>query len=198
MFKVYFNYGCMKSGKTADLLITAHNNKEKGVPVYILSPKIDTRNGEGVISTRIGISAKADFILDKYDKGLHDFITKVYNEDGMIIIDECQFVDPITIHSMCKYCRDLDFGNTRRKNNFSIIAYGLLTDYRSSLFDGTIAWLDEADSINKIKFSCAYCSRQATRNLLTNKVDQDGNVLIGDNEYKPVCSYHYWKYNNNF
>mgnify|MGYP006787193595 CR=1 FL=1 len=27
---------------------------------------------------------------------------------------------------------------------------------------------------------------------------QDGNVLIGDSEYKPVCSYHYWKYNNNF
>ena len=50
MFKVYFNYGCMKSGKTADLLITAHNNKEKGVPVYILSPKIDTRDGEAALS----------------------------------------------------------------------------------------------------------------------------------------------------
>lgn len=194
MFKVYFNYGCMTSGKTADLLITAHNNKEKGVPAYILSPKTDTRSGKGVISTRIGLTAKADMVIDKFNQPLAALVDRAIKGDGIIIIDEAQFVSPSTVHGLCNYCRDQVYKNSLHLNNFCILAYGLLTDFRSSLFKGTVAWLDEADSINKIKIHCAYCSYQATHNLLLTPEKAEGNIMVGDSEYKPVCSYHYWKY----
>jgi len=49
----------MNAGKTTMLLASAHNYKEKGMKVMLLTSGLDTRSGIGVISSRIGISSEA-------------------------------------------------------------------------------------------------------------------------------------------
>lgn len=193
MFKTYYKYGTMNSSKTANLLMVAHNYNSKGVKAFILSPRIDTRNGVGNVSARAGLSAKADLIVeDGYTLGLHNTLVKAYQENGVIMVDEAQFIKPDVVHQIVKECKILDYSHPRKNDNFALLAYGLLTDFQDRLFPGSKAWVEEADSLHEIKTVCHFCNRKATRNLLT-KHTTDSEIQIGDSEYLSVCSYHYYK-----
>lgn len=204
MFKVYYKYGPMNSSKTANLLMAAHNYQTKGVKTYIMTPRLDNRAGEGIVKARIGLTAKADFIIDKLDNQdkvdkLANFIKQAYEHDGVLFLDECQFVDFKTVHTICDLCRMFDYMAPVQSENFCLLAYGLLTDYNSRLFDGSKAWVEEADSMHEVKTVCHYCNRKATRNLLRQDLAKQAdtkhsNIVIGDEEYQSVCSYHYYKY----
>lgn len=205
MFKVYYKYGTMNSGKSIELLANAHNYQTKGVKTYIMTPRLDNRAGEGVVKARIGLTAKADFVIDsikdnpEFTDKLTNFIKQVYEQDGVIFIDECQFIDYETVHTICDLCRALDQVAPIQSENFCLLAYGLLTDYNSRLFDGSKAWVEEADSMHEVKTVCHYCNRKATRNLLRQDLarqadNNHSNIVIGDEEYQSVCSYHYFKY----
>ena len=56
--KLYFRYCTMGSAKTALLLTTAYNFEERGMAYLCLKPAIDTREGDSVIRSRIGIERK--------------------------------------------------------------------------------------------------------------------------------------------
>ena len=58
MAKLYFYYSAMNAGKTTTLLQSAHNYHERGMRTLILTPKLDNRYGEGVVASRIGLSAR--------------------------------------------------------------------------------------------------------------------------------------------
>ena len=197
MFKVHFIYATMDSGKTTKLLQNQFSYQQAGIPTYLLTPKIDTRNGVDIVKARIGLQATADVVVNDNpnDKLLKDVINKAYHTNGVIMIDESQFLNPDVVYSIVDYCRDLDFSTNSKKDYFTLYAYGLLTDFKGHLFDGTKAWIELADSIRKEDTKCAYCNRKATYNLLT-KHTTDSNIQIGDSEYQPVCSYHYWYYTN--
>ena len=62
MAKLYFKYGAMGSSKTANALITKFNYEERGMRVWLIKPAIDTRDGAGVIRSRIGLEANAQII----------------------------------------------------------------------------------------------------------------------------------------
>src|SRR3546814_10936902 len=59
MAKLYFYYSAMNAGKTTTLLQSAHNYRERGMRVAILSPRLDHRAGSGRVASRIGLSAAA-------------------------------------------------------------------------------------------------------------------------------------------
>src|SRR3546814_8451745 len=59
MAKLYFYYSAMNAGKTTTLLQSAHNYRERGMRVAILSPRLDDRAGSGKVASRIGLSAEA-------------------------------------------------------------------------------------------------------------------------------------------
>src|SRR3546814_7435848 len=59
MAKLYFYYSAMNAGKTTTLLQSAHNYRERGMRVAILSPRLDDRAGSGRVASRIGLSADA-------------------------------------------------------------------------------------------------------------------------------------------
>ena len=49
----------MNSGKTIEILKVAHNYEEQGKPVVIMTSALDTRDGFGVVSSRIGMRREA-------------------------------------------------------------------------------------------------------------------------------------------
>ena len=62
MAKLYFKYGAMGSSKTAQALITKFNYEERGMDVWLLKPSIDSRDGETLLRSRIGLEATADVV----------------------------------------------------------------------------------------------------------------------------------------
>lgn len=56
MAKLYFYYGAMGSSKTANALMVAFNYEERGQKVLIAKSGVDTRDGERIIRSRMGLS----------------------------------------------------------------------------------------------------------------------------------------------
>ena len=58
MAKLYFYYSAMNAGKTTTLLQSAHNYRERGMRVAIMTPRLDDRAGTGVVASRIGLRSE--------------------------------------------------------------------------------------------------------------------------------------------
>ena len=77
MAKLYFRYGAMGSSKTANALMARYNYMEKGQKVILLKPKVENRDGENLIRSRIGLSAECNLV--------EDFLEQVENQTEAII-----------------------------------------------------------------------------------------------------------------
>lgn len=197
MFKTYFKYGTMNCGKSTELLSNAHNYKTKGVATFLMTPAKDDRSGVGYINSRIGLRAKADFVVTGFNQALQEFLQATYEANGVLFLDECQFLSYATVRKIVDYCHYLEF-QMGEQSNFCLLAYGLLTDFNHKLFDGSKAWVEVADSIHEIKTVCFYCNRKATCNLLKPEIakcarEQGTDIVVGDKAYVSVCAYHYYK-----
>lgn len=188
MAKLYFKYGAMGSSKTANALMTKFNYEEKGKRVLLLKPTVDNRDGANVVKSRIGLEANAECIdnncdIKKYIVQKHrNKETKKFDFD-VIIVDECQFFTAQQVLMLRNIASFLDI---------PVICYGLRTNYKLELFEGSKALFELADSIQEIKTICK-CGNKAIVNVLK---DKDGNivstgdtdVVIGGNEkYESMC-----------
>ena len=63
MTYLIFNYGTMNSSKTANLLMTSHTMRKQGKNVILMKPAADTRGGEDMITSRVGLKSVVDIIL---------------------------------------------------------------------------------------------------------------------------------------
>lgn len=192
MGKTFYYYGVMKASKTANLLMVYHNYTEKGIKPILVKPQSDTRSGANTIASRVGISEEADYVipsnLPDYLDWVHGLVGDAKVNNRPVLIDECQFLSPIFVNELCDSAEDL-----------TIMAYGLLTNFGGNLFDGSKAWVERADDIREVKTICDYCGKKATYNLLL--VDgkpffdtSGGDTIIGDTNYKVVCSDHWIKF----
>ncbi len=179
MAKLYFKYGAMGSSKTAQALITKFNYEERGMRVWLIKPSIETRDGKCVRS-RIGLEAKAE-LIEKECNILDIFESKKEKPD-VIIADECQFFEKHQIDELRKIVDE---------KSIPVLAFGLRTDFRTELFEGSKRLFELADSISEIKTICA-CGKKATVNA---RIDGTGNILtdggqifLGGNEsYIAIC-----------
>lgn len=193
MSKVVFNYGVMNSAKTSLLLMTDFNYKSKGVRTILVKPDVDTRFGSNIIKSRVGVEATADIVVSNTSKNLViEYPELLTLSDGdVILVDEAQFLSP----NVVKYLAS--FATAKR---VSILAYGLMQDFKNELFPGSKAWVEVADTLNEVKSTCMvpHCERKASRNIrLSNgKPVFDGEVVqIGAEEsYTAVCSEHWYNY----
>ncbi len=179
MAKLYFKYGAMGSSKTAQALITKYNYEEKGMSVWLLKPSADHRDGVIVLKSRIGLVSPAQVIAPQDD--IYELFHQREKMD-VIIVDECQFMPPEQIDQL----RDIvDF------ENVPVICFGLRTDFRSTLFDGSRRLFEVADTFAEIKTICD-CGAKATN---TARIDAEGYVvtegeqlLLGGNDrYIAMC-----------
>lgn len=175
----------MNSGKTIEILKVAHNYEEQGKPVVIMTSALDTRDGFGKVSSRIGMKREAVAIDDEMD--VYGFIRDMSPKPYCVLIDEAQFLRRHHVYDLARVVDEL---------GVPVMAFGLKNDFRNELFEGSKHLLLLADKIDEIKTICQYCSKKATMVLRT----QDGKptyegeqIQIGGNEtYIPVCRKHYF------
>ena len=188
MAKLYFNYSSMNAGKSTALLQANHNYLERGMKTKMFTYSGDNRFEENKIVSRIGISAEAHSFTNTTD------IFKNLKEDDereeirCVLIDEAQFLTKEQVKELGKVVDELDI---------AVLAFGIRTDFRGELFEGSKYLLAWADNLKEIKTVC-WCGRKAT---MVVRLDKKGDILtlgeqveIGGNEkYVPLCRAHFNK-----
>lgn len=183
--KLYFRYGTMGSAKTAMLLTTAYNFEERGMSYICLKPVIDTRDKKNVIRSRIGIERECHWIYP--DTDLYGLMKSISREDPdhfpeWMLVDEAQFLLEQQVDQLAKIVDDF---------SVNVVCYGLRTDFKTHLFEGSRRLFEIADTIDEIKSTCS-CGRKTIVNA---RIDSSGEILtegkqveIGGNErYMAVC-----------
>ncbi len=185
MAKLYFRYGVMNASKSTQLLTVAHNYEEQGKRARLFTPAINTRDGVGVIASRVGIQKPATIVDDTMN--LFDEIAR--DVPDCVLIDEVQFLRAVQIFQLAEAADHL---------RVPVIGYGLLKDFRNHLFEGSEAMIRFADQIEEIKTICAHpdCNRKATMILKRKNgvpVYEGEQIEVGGNElYDSVCRFHYF------
>jgi len=174
MAKLHFRYGVMGSIKTAHALMLHYNFTERKRGSLLLKPTVDTRDGKNIIKSRCGLSAKCMLF--------ESLTTKIAQGYEILIIDEAQFLKLKDI----KFLVELVDGN-----DITVICYGLRTDFKGELFEGSRYLLAWADEIEELKTICK-CGHKATMNARlgkSNKVVKIGEQLVlgGNDRYIPMC-----------
>lgn len=191
MAKLYFYYSSMNAGKSASLLSAAHNYEEGGKKTILLTPHIDTRS-PGMIASRLGISHSALTIPP--DSLPSDFLTPYFLASSgidCVLVDEAQFLTKDQV---------LDLAQIVDNIKLPVLCYGIRTDFRGELFEGSAALLAHADKLCEVKSicSCQNCVSKATHQL---RIDANGDVITSgdqvmvgsEDRYKAVCRKHFFK-----
>ena len=163
--KLYFYYSAMNAGKTTTLLQSAHNYSERGMRVLILTPKLDHRAGSGIVASRIGLQAQgtpfaqADDLLQlvQVDIAAHGTL-------HCVLVDEAQFLSRTQAWQLSDVVDVL---------RIPVLCYGLRTDFRGELFEGSQALLAWADELVEIKTIC----HSGSKATMTVRVDDQGRAL---------------------
>ena len=188
MAKLHFFYSTMNAGKSTSLLQSNHNYKENGLDTMIFLPNETSKLSKGQIVSRIGLKAKA--IIANKDFNFLNFIKDNKSENlSCILIDEAQFLTKEQVRQL---------GQVADRLNYPVMCYGIRTDFRGELFEGSSELLALADNLIELKTICSLCSRKATmvvRKDDSGKVVTEGSkVVVGGNDiYMPVCRKHYRK-----
>jgi len=186
MAKLHFYYSAMNAGKSTTLLQAAWNYRERGLRSLLLTPQLDTRGGTKRIASRIGLEAEA--IAFSESDSLIQICSQEHHSRAVhcVFVDEAQFLSKHQVFELCEVTDQL---------GIPVVAYGLRTDFRGDLFEGSQHLLAWADELNEIKTIC-HCGRKATMVL---RVDSSGRALRsgeqiqigGDESYVSVCRRHF-------
>lgn len=182
MAKLYFYHAAMNAGKSTVLLQSAHNYRERGMDVMLLTSSIDDRYGKGNIASRIGLKSKAELYDDKTN--LWILISKVLEERKLscILLDEAQFLKDSQVRQLAKVVD---------RYAIPVLAYGLRTDFLGKLFPGSAELMALAEELIEIKTICR-CGRKAMMNA---RLNEDGRMVTtgnqievgGNDRYEAVC-----------
>ena len=186
MAKLHFFYSTMNAGKSTALLQSNHNYKESNLKTLLFVPKSIADKSNGKIISRIGLEADAIIVNNEYD--FYTEISKKQSEKiSCIFVDEAQFLTKKQVHGLGKIADEL---------NIPVMTYGIRTDFRGELFEGSQELLALADNLKELKTICSECDKKAT---MVVRLDSNGKILlegkkilIGGNEiYKTLCRKHF-------
>ncbi len=185
--------GTMDSGKSTLALQTAHNHQSRGRTGLIFTSK--DRAGTGVISSRLGLQRQAIEVNPEID--LHRFVVEQLSMGeriDFVICDEAQFYQPAQIEQLAKIVDGL---------SIDVFAFGILTDFRTSLFPGSARLVELADRVNTLQVEAlCWCGARATHNARTLggvMITQGEQVVVGDVSqgqeiaYEVLCRRHHMR-----
>ena len=181
MAQLYFKYGAMGSSKTAKALMARFNYEERGQKTLLVKPRMDTRDGDHMVVSRIGLTHPCIY-FDEMQKLTPMELT----QNACIIVDEAQFLTKEEVMYLVHIVDDLDI---------PVMCYGLRADFKGDLFPGSEALLVYADKLEEVKTVC-WCGRKAAFNA---RFDANGHVVksgaqveLGANDrYVGLCRRHW-------
>ena len=181
----------MNAGKSTALLQSNYNYNERGMDTLLFLPKVDADANKNKIHSRIGLIADAISVDTSFD--FFEYVQNFKNEKKVdaILIDEVQFLTKDQVRQICKISDTL---------NIPSMCYGIRTDFRGELFEGSSELLALADNLIELKTVCD-CGRKAT---MVVRLDESGKVVtagekiqIGGNDtYKVYCRKHFRELTN--
>lgn len=188
MAKLHFIHGVMASSKSLRLLATAHDFDEKNIPILVIKPSADTRDGEDIIKSRAGLERECVSVDSNIN--LFELVGKVNRvkmaslQEGIkwVLVDECQFLTEEQVDQLSDIVDFMDI---------DVICYGLRTDFKSKLFPASKRLFELADGIEEIKSTCQ-CGKKASINA---RFSPEGNIITegsqilvgGDDLYRAIC-----------
>ena len=193
MATLRFSFGTMGSGKSTLALQIHHNLSTR--QLYGLVLTCLDREGRQVTS-RLGVAAPAIDVAADLD--LHALALSHW-PIHYIVCDEVQFYTPAQCDQLARVVDELDV---------DVYAFGLLTDFRGLLFEGTKRMLEIADERVALQVEArCWCGARATHNarvvngdvvhegdvvMVGDTSDPDGPPLFGDAVYyELLCRRHY-------
>lgn len=185
MAKLYFSYAAMNAGKSTILLQAAYNYRERGMEVMLLTSALYRDADDGHISSRIGISAEATLYTQNTD--LFAVVQERMGRGHLdaLFVDEAQFLTKDQAWQLARVADHL---------GMPVLAYGLRTDFRGELFEGSAALLAIADNLREVRTICD-CGRKAT---MVVRLGPDGKALtegaqiaIEKTTYVSLCRRHW-------
>ena len=192
-----FSFGTMGSGKST-LALQIHHNLSRRHKRGVLLTQLD-RDGSRV-SSRLGISVEAVEVHASLDLVLLvERFVATHGGIDYLVCDEAQFY---TAEQADQLATIVDrFGA-------DVYAFGLITDFRGRLFEGTQRLLEVADERVQLQVEArCWCGRRATHNarLVNGNIVYEGDVVVvGDTDaatdtplfgdtvtYELLCRRHY-------
>ena len=172
MAQLYYYYGAMNAGKSTTLLQASFNYRERGMTTMLWTAAVDDRAGGGRIGSRIGLEADAHM----FGPGTDLFAAVAAAPPDCVLVDEAQFLTRSQVWQLSEVVDEL---------RIPVLCYGLRTDFRGDLFEGSQYLLAWADELTEIKTIC-HTGKKAT---MTVRVDEQGHAVqegpqveIGGNE----------------
>lgn len=146
--KLIFYYGAMNCGKSLNLLAFAAKLRNKNIPYFVLKPETDTRDGN-FISSR-PLKEKLPCIMWRPNM---EFV-KINPDIKYILVDEAQFLSEQQVNFLASIVDNPDL-------DITVICYGLRTDFKTNLFEGSKRLFEIADELREI-----------------DDIDSEGNKII--------------------
>ena len=162
MAKLYFYYSAMNAGKSAVLLQSDHNYRERGMNTLLYTPQLDNRYGEGKITSRIGLQSPAKVFNRDFDFFVDVKNSIVEQSVHCVLIDESQFLTKLQVLELTLIVDHL---------KIPVLCYGLRSDFRGEPFEGSKYLLTWSDELSEIKTICS----SGTKATMNARLDADGN-----------------------
>ena len=193
MAELQFFTGTMDSGKSTLALQTNHNHAARGRVGRIFTTH--DRAGEAQISSRLGLTHEAIEVDEEFRfwRYVVDELTHGARID-YLICDEAQFYTASQVDELAKIVDELQI---------DVFAFGILSDFRTQLFEGSQRLVELADRMNVLQVEAlCWCGRRATHNARTadgEMVTEGEVVVVGDVEsetpadvsYEVLCRAHH-------
>lgn len=186
MAKLYFYYSAMNAGKTTALLQSEFNYRERGMNTLCFLPSVVAQSFNPLIQSRIGLS-KVPVPLEEA-MNIVDYVSEYTKTRSLscALVDEAQFLSKDHVLQLCEVVDT---------QGIPVLTYGLRTDFRGELFEGSRALLARADHLIEIKTIC-FCGKKA---IMTARTTSQGKPVIegvqvecgGNDRYIALCRKHH-------
>lgn len=183
MAELIYYCGTMDSGKSTLALQTEHNHASRGRRGLVFTKQ--DRAGSGILSSRLGLELPAIEVSTDYD--FHQEIVAMLSRGervDFLICDEAQFYTAEQIEQLALIVDNLDI---------DVFAFGILADFRTKLFPGSMRLVELADRIQALQVEAlCWCGARATHNartiggMMTTEGEQ---VVVGDVDSDAVVAY---------
>lgn len=185
MAKLYFSYAAMNAGKSTILLQASYNYRERGMRTLLFTSALYADMDDGQISSRIGVRAEA--ALFNAEDDLYAWVAREHAEMKVdcVFVDEAQFLTRAQVWQLARVADRL---------KIPVLCYGLRTDFRGALFEGSAELLAIADSLREVRTIC-HCGAKATmvlrRDASGAAAAHGAQVQIEKDVYVSLCRKHW-------